>query len=329
MSQLLHLQLRSSSTSSHAFATGTWNNINRHWGSYVKFCTYFKLFPLPLVVSNVTCFLQLYSESVSSVNTVSNVFSSLKTMSKVNGYIPSDILLFNIKLFLLGLRRTMGTSVNQKLPITPQLLSHLYACVDFSNSFHVCMLAAMLFLFLTLFRKSNVLPISTNAFDASKQVSRQSIVCHDHFLLVSVNWSKTIQFKQKTLYIPITSIHGSKLCPVRAYKLLLSMVPSPQHFPAFCYISGGKIVPLIYSVFVTQFRLWLRQIGLSHDNLYCTHSFHRRGATWAFQSGVSPSLIKCQGDWSSDCYLQYIKLNVSDKFITTKKMADSIINLHL
>ena len=135
----------------------------------------------------------------------------------------------------------------------------------------------------------------TKRFDPTRQVSRSSVICHDDFLLVKVNWSKTIQFKQKTLYVPISSIQGSRLCPVKAYKLLLSMVPACQDYPAFCYISGGKVVPLIYSVFVTQFRLWLKQVVLSHDRLYCTHSLRRGGATWAFQSGVSPITHQMSG----------------------------------
>ena len=144
-----------------------------------------------------------------------------------------------------------------------------------------------------------------------------------------MSWSKTIQFRQKQLFIPVCSIPGSVLCPVRAYKLLLSLVPGKCHYPAFCYISKGKVVPLLYSEFVTQFRLWLKQLGISHDKLYCTHSFRRGGATWAYQSGVSHELIKCQGDWSSDCYLQYVKLAISDKFATTRKMASCITQLNM
>ena len=54
--QLRDLQHRSSSTTSHAFATGTWNNIKHHWGSYNIDLHLQLLMPLPLVrgtISNI------------------------------------------------------------------------------------------------------------------------------------------------------------------------------------------------------------------------------------------------------------------------------------
>ena len=40
--------------------------------------------------------------------------------------------------------------------------------------------------------------------------------------------------------------------------------------------------------------------------LYSPHSFRRGGATFAFQAGAHPLVIKCLGDWSSDAYLIYL-----------------------
>ena len=324
---LRQLRARTFATTSNAFASGTWNNLSCHWSLYIKLCSNFTLVPLPLRISTLSNFLQLYSESVGSYHTILNVFSSIKTMSKINGHIPSDAVLYGIKLFMLGLKRSMSSAVVQKLPVTPELLSRIYNCVDFNNAFHVCMWAVMLFMFFTLFRKSNVLPDSVPKFDPKKQISRANIVYNDENMVVKVTWSKTIQFKQRNLYVPVSKVSGSKLCPISAYDKLLSMVKIPPEYPAFCYSVKGKVFPLTYSLFVKQFRYWLKQIGVKHDVLYSSHSFRRGGATWAFKSGVNPSLIKMQGDWLSDCYLQYVKLDVSDKLETTTKMAQSIINL--
>ena len=187
----------------------------------------------------------------------------------------------------------------------------------------------MLFMFFTMLRKSNVLPQSLNSETFTKVVKRSQVLYTIMFLLVSITSSKTIQYSDRVLRIPISAIPGSHLCPVQAYRSLLSMVTIQLSYPAFCYNSSGMVIPLTYSVFVKQFRAWLSQIGVSCDKLYCTHSFRRGGATFAFQSGVSPNLIKCQGDWKSDCYLKYVKLNVSDKIVTTSLMAKSIRNMGL
>ena len=76
---------RSNVTTSQAYAKATWNNLSRHWRSFTQFCKYFSVQPLPLQPYVVQSFLQLYSESVSCYSTVNNVFSSLKTMSKLHG----------------------------------------------------------------------------------------------------------------------------------------------------------------------------------------------------------------------------------------------------
>ena len=96
------------------------------------------------------------------------------------------------------------------------------------------------------------------------------------------------------------------------------MIPVSVNSPPFSYVnSSGACVPLTYSVFVRQFRQWLSEIGVVDVARYCTHSF----------SGVSPTLIKAQGDWSSDCYLNYIKLGVVDRLATTAAMSRNIQKL--
>ena len=146
--QFQHLSSRSSSTLTGAFAQGTWDNIFRHWQDFTIFCKYFRLPRLPLCTTTLINFLQLYSESVNSFNTVQNVLSSIKTMSKLNGHVPDDSVLIGVKYFMLGLKREMGCSQTHKLPVTPQLLYRISDCVNFQDSFQVCVWAAMLFMFL-------------------------------------------------------------------------------------------------------------------------------------------------------------------------------------
>lgn len=279
----------------------------------------------PLSVHNVIPFLQGYSNSVRCHSTVANVFASIKTWSKIKGFSVTELLVYHVNLLLSGLKRSMCTKVNQMLPVTPDLLRRIFQCVDLSDQFHVCMWAAMLFLFYTFFRKSNVLPLSELSFDNTKQVSRNSVKCYNDHFVVSVTWSKTIQYGQKVLLIPVSSVPGSVLCPLRAYIRLVKMVPASPHMPAFCYVNNaGQLVPLTYTAFVSQFRKWLKQLGITNAHRYCTHSFRRGGTTFAFKCNVDPMLIKSQGDWSSDCYRQYIKLDVQDRLVTTRLMSNNI-----
>ena len=214
-------------------------------------------------------------------------------------------------------------------PITVCLLRKLYRFVDVNDSFHVCMWSLMLFMFFTFVRKSNVLPLSPDKFDSQVQLCCRDIVCNGTHLSVTLGWSKTIQFGQRKVIIPVSSITGSSLCPVQAYVNLRHMVPSSPQMSPFTYIGqNGSVQILTYPVFVSQLRRWLDQLGLD-SSLYCTHSFRRGGATFAFQCSVDPQLIKAQGDWSSDCYLKYVSLSTKQKLCTTRRMAHNIANTSL
>ena len=194
--------------------------------------------------------------------------------------------------------------------------------------FDDCVWAAMLLMFFTFFRQSNVLPLSASQFDPSKQLSQSSISLYSDFMVVKVTWSKTIQFSQKTFFVPIAAVSGSNLCPVSAYRSLLDLVPIAPCNSAFCYLSHGNPVILTYTAFVKQFRIWLSELGLS-PNMFSCHSFRRGGATWAFQSGVPDIIIKAQGDWSSDCYMRYSNFSIADRLVASVKMSKSISDIKL
>ena len=322
------IKRRAVSTQAAAFASGTKSNIQSHVNSYLAFCIYFSLVPFPLTCSNIIPFLQLFSESVSSYGYINNVLSSIKSMSNLLGHFVDKVTSVHLTLFLSGLKRSMGLKVTQMLPVTPHMLKMISSIVDFKDSFQVCVWSAILFMFFSFFRKSNVLPDSVRTFDPSKQVTRSSIVCHSMMMLVKVTWSKTIQFKQRVLYIPIASVPGSKLCPVYSYKLLTTLVHCPPEAPAFSYCIKGQTKVLVYSTFVKQFRYWLQCINVKDSHSYCSHSLRRGGATWAFQCGVTPDLIKFQGDWQSDCYRKYIQLDLSQKLSTTSAMARQLLKYY-
>ena len=74
----------------------------------------------------------------------------------------------------------------------------------------------------------------------------------------------------------------------------------------FSFSHNGHVTVLSYPVFVSQLHSWLTQIGIQDVSRYCTHSFRCGGATFTFQCGINPTLIKAQGDWVSDCYLKYV-----------------------
>ena len=76
-----------------------------------------------------------------------------------------------------------------------------------------------------------------------------------------------------------------------------------QDMPLFSVRSAGSLQHIIYALFVLFWQ------GFSKLSVYFLltnllgHSFRRGGATFVLEAKVPSELIKAEGDWRSDCYL--------------------------
>ncbi|CAC5385337.1 unnamed protein product [Mytilus coruscus] len=136
---------------------------------------------------------------------------------------------------------------------------------------------------------------------------------------VQFHWSKTIQFGERVLEIPIIKNLSSPLCAFSAFKAMCIKFPASASSPAFLVLSGRKIKPVSYNMLQTFLKNIIEKIGLDPTR-YSSHSFRRGGATWAFQCGVSSELIQLQGDWKSDAFKLYLRYGLADKLQVSSKM---------
>ena len=147
--------------------------------------------------------------------------------------------------------------------------------------------------FFTFFRKSNLISNSLTTFNAAKQLSRGSVSFEGKIAVLHVTWSKTVQYRQREIQIPLFPIPNSPLCPVRLLKLLLRG-PGKLQYPLFAI--KGK-VPYTYGVFSRRFKKVLQEAGYD-KTMFSSHSLRRGGTLFTFKSGVPESLIQVQGDWT-------------------------------
>ena len=126
-----------------------------------------------------------------------------------------------------------------------------------------------------------------------------------------MRWSKTIQFRQKTLQVPLPRIKNSPFCPSAALMLCLSSHPS-SNSPStlFSYSALGGTIPLTHTAFVSYLKKCLLKIGLDPSQ-FSGHSFRRGGAFFALQCGIPADWIKLQGDWASNAYERYLDPSLS------------------
>ena len=156
---------------------------------------------------------------------------------------------------LKGIKRVKGDGHVQKLLMTIDILSRIFNVLAFRSSFDSSFWAICLTAFFGMFRKSHLLPTSANRFTSDKQF------CKSHFQFFSwgvsahVRWSKTIQFRDRKVYILFSYIPNSHLCPVKAVLHAFSFTrfssDSDQAF-AFMDVGTGSIKTFTYSTFLSH-----------------------------------------------------------------------------
>ena len=95
--------------------------------------------------------------------------------------------------------------------------------------------APFLFTFYLMARLANIVPKSAKSFDPRRHLTRGDVAVTSHGLLVTFKCTKTIQFGERLLHIPLLRIHDSPLCPVSAYLRMIRLVPARQSCPVFSH----------------------------------------------------------------------------------------------
>ncbi|XP_077986280.1 integrase/recombinase xerD homolog [Glandiceps talaboti] len=306
-----------------ALAEGTRRNLTSQLKGYFLFCQYFGLLPVPASVQTVCRFLQFLTRSVTSLGTLYNYLHAIRSLHRIQGLQPVAGDHFFVKLMLKGLSRHSLQPTSQKLPITPSMLLQFYKLLDMASPKDVTLWAAILLGFFSFFRKSNLVPKSIQDFDPSKHLCRGKISVSDFGLVVGVTWSKTIQFRERCLTIPIACIPGSVLCPKHAFNHMCDLIPAAPSSPAFVFPESGTLVPLTHAGLVRGLKQLVKKCGYP-DGMYSGHSLRRGGASYAFSCNVPGELIKLQGDWQSDAYLRYLSIPFETRYLVTFQMSQGI-----
>lgn len=289
---------------SQTFASSTKRTYKSQLDSYLVFCEAFGYCAIPASTGTLCRYAAMLARSLrfTSIKQYLNVVRILHRDWDLPNPLADN---FQLSCTLRGIRRALGDSVSRKLPINPQHLLAILSYSDMSNRLHVNIWAAALVMFFAMLRRGNLLPVSASKFNPMLQITRKDIVFTSHGLIVTVRGSKTIQFQQRQLQIPIPRIPGSVLCPAQAvYRAFKFNVPVTDTGPAFVSVNKPATA-LTSKEFITHVHKALRVGGLD-PSVISGHSFRRGGASWAYQCGISVDTIRIIGDWKSNAYTKYI-----------------------
>jgi len=141
--------------------------------------------------------------------------------------------------------------------------------------------------------------------------------------IIQVSRSKTIQFGERVLQVPLVKVDRISLCPIRALQRHIARHHPHYGFSLFCYSTYGQVHTFTYQ----NFMAWIKRFAQASDLNpvdYGAQSFRRGGATFAFQTGIAVDTIKAMGDWSSDAYSRYLDLSLDHKLLAASAMARSV-----
>ena len=304
----------------NTYAKGSRKNLRSGIKTFLIFCIKFGRPICPTDRDTLMSFAQLMSYTV-GYDHIKNLFAAVKFMHRaLDQPFPEDD--FQVTSTLKAIKRLLAGTPYQTLPITPEILIKMYLFVDLSDPEQLATWSSYLTGFCCLLRKSNIVPASLNKFDPKTGLSRSKIaVLTDRDIaLVYLNWSKTNQFGNSQVVIPMVANSVKALDPVYHLRELFNQFDLPDHLPAFSFVKNGQIRCVTYSKFTTDLRKLLDKAGFRSKS-YSGHSFRRGGATYLYRLGADPLLIQASGDWKSDCYQRYVFLSLEQRLEAQIKMS--------
>lgn len=273
---------------------------------YYKFCSLYGYDPVP-ASNDVLCKYVAYLARSLCVNSIKQYLNIVRILHLENGFPNPLHENFYVAAVVRGVQRCKGSFVKQKLPITYEILSSFPKVLNLTNSRDLVFWAACLVAFFGMLRKSSLFPRQVH----KGHMCVSSCSVHSWGLRIALDYSKTIQFRERRAYIALPrNVHNSSMCPrTNLLRALRSCGCCQASDYLFSFISNGHRVRMTYELFGAMLKKVLRDLGLS-DRDYSGHSFRRGGASHALNSGIPSELVRAQGDWKSLAYLRYI--DVSD-----------------
>ena len=194
-----------------------------------------------------------------------------------------------LHLLLRGIKRTLGLTYRQRLPITMTLLrqikEELARAPDYLPTDKLMLWSAFTLAFYGFLRSSEFTSPSASQFNPLVHLS-----------------TTDVSFTSTGCLLLIAPSHRS-VCTVRALRKYLALRLTSGTSALYVFQSGNY---LTRTKVTTIIRTLLQRLGISSE-LYASHSFRIGAATSAAEAGLPPWLIQTLGRWSSNCYTLYIR----------------------
>jgi hypothetical protein len=302
-----------------AFATSTQAAYRTHLQTYLRFCLYYGLTPVPATQQALTCYVAHLARSMTP-KTIAIYMNIIRILHEEAG-LPNPLQPnYEVRMVQRGITREKGTPTKQKAPITVQILLQLHTIIDFTQTSEKAFWAAVLVGFFGYLIKSSLLPANFNT-PKQKRLCRSDVknICLDSFML-HCRHSKSNQFGQRCHIIPYASCGDARLCPIKAVYTHLQSSVLHHESPLFNFTENESQKFMSHGFFVNRLKRGIQQIN-GDASLISVHSLRRGGATLSFACNIPAEQIKARGDWASSCYQRYIDISPEDNLLVARELS--------
>ena len=209
-----------------------------HFLLFTQFCSNLSVQPFPVQPETILRYVSFLSATDRSYGTVQNRISTIKHYHCLFGFHPGWENLYSFQLALHGCKRFSGAAPARKLAITPILLLRMVSMFNATQPLQAAMQALFLVAFFSFLRKSNLVVPSAHVI-SPKVPRRLDFHMSQHGAFLNIRATKTSQFFQRALCVPLLSIPGSPLCPVAALEHHLHLNVVRPSDPLFSVCSGA------------------------------------------------------------------------------------------
>lgn len=270
------------------------------------------MLPLPASVDVICLYITHLSYSL-KYSSICNYLSAVLSLHNFFGYDAIAKNSFLVRCTLHGARRLLGDTVLSADPLLPKHLLELYKHLDKKSTVDLVFWTALCLGYRCLLRKSHFTK-------SNHTLQREDVSFTDYGILVTLRSSKTVQFRERVVTIPVIESPGSILCPVRWLRLYLKYVQVPLKGPLFVIPSTKK--PLPYGLFARRLHSLIKAAELI--GRFTSHSLRRGCATYLSRLGLPLHDIKVYGDWRSLSVLLYLSGDVNTRLIKDRAVARSL-----
>jgi hypothetical protein len=328
------LQQRAAAYQSQAYAQTSLKQVSTAMNSMTRFCEATGLWPdlrTGWSSATIALYVSFLAETVQH-STIRGYLSMGPRVFHLQRGLPWDSLVedYFVQATLKGIRRHKGDArPNQKLALTVAHLMLIRRGLDPGRNLgHLAFWAALLVGFFGFLRKSNYLPEVRKDATGPHMLRRQDLskdAASGRYWL-TLTTTKTIQYRQRTLRLPLPSMPGHPLDPTAVLDAYMHVTRArpPLEFLFGTLDAHGQWGPILADRFVGVLRSQLTAAGVPDVTRFATHSLRRGGATFAMRIGVAPAVIKLLGDWMSECFYEYYSVDEDLREVAMELMADKL-----